>query len=365
MTKHFFSLPGHRGIYAAIGSALLFGIATPLAKLLLRAEVSPLLLAGLLYLGSGLGLQLYRFIKHLLNPQPRPQVAPKDLALLAAAICCGGIMAPVFALSGLLWLGAGEAALLLNFEGVATALIAWFVFKENFDRRIASGMALIVAGAVILSFQPAAFSGQTAFLPALLVVAACVLWGIDNNLTGRIALNDAVWITATKGLVAGLTNCSLAFLLAKTGQLPAQLPSFSTIGAALVLGLISYGLSLTLYVIALRYVGTARAGAYFGLAPFFGAAAALLLGQSWTWTFAAAAVLMGIGTWLHVCERHQHMHVHPEQTHSHWHRHDDAHHDHDHPVPAAPGTWHYHEHYHPRLVHDHPHFPDAAHRHQH
>lgn len=133
----------------------------------------------------------------------------------------------------------------------------------------------------------------------------------------------------------------------------------------MAVGLLAYGVSLVLFIVALRHVGTARAGAYFSVAPFFGAVVALSLGEPLTIPLLVAAALMAFGVWLHLSERHEHEHAHAAVTHDHWHRHDDGHHDHPHPEPVAPGTWHRHEHAHEATTHAHPHFPDAHHRHDH
>ncbi len=341
----------HRGVQAALLAALLFGAGTPLAKLMLGG-VGPWMLAGLLYLGSGLGLGLYR----LLRRAPRVRPARADLPPLAGAILAGGVVAPVLLMYGLVGMPASGASLLLNAEGVFTAGLAWFVFKENVDRRIALGMLAIVAGAVVLSWP-----GEARFstvLPALAVLGACLSWAVDNNLTRRVSLMDATWLAAAKGLVAGPVNLLLALVLGST--LP---PVFSAIGAMGV-GLVAYGVSLALFIVALRHVGTARAGAYFSVAPFLGSVLALALGEPVTWRLVVAGLLMAIGVGLHLTERHSHEHVHETLVHDHWHTHDDPHHDHQHTAPV-PRLGHRHVHAHTALTHEHEHYPDAHHRHRH
>ncbi len=326
-------------------------LGTPLAKLLL-GEVSPWLLAGLLYVGSGLGLGMYRLIRR----PGRVHLAKSEVLPLAGAIVFGGILGPVLLMFGLSAMPATGASLLLNAEGVFTALLAWFVFKENVDRRIALGMAAIVAGAIVLSIPTGAELGSA--WPALAVLGACLCWGIDNNLTRKVALNDATWLAAVKGGVAGPVNLAIAFLLG------AQLPSALSIGAAMVVGFFAYGLSLVLFIVAMRHVGTARAGAYFSIAPFFGAVLAIALGAPITIPLVIAAVLMALGVWLHLTERHGHEHTHAPVTHDHWHEHDE-HHDHEHDGPVAAGVRHRHAHTHTAVTHDHEHYPDAHHRHAH
>ena len=347
------------GVPAALGAALLFGAGTPLAKWLLDA-VSPWMLAGLLYLGSGLGLALYRRLRRA----PPVRLATNEAAWLAGAILAGGIVGPVLLMFGLTGMPASGASLLLNAEGVFTALLAWFAFKENFDRRIALGMGLIVAGALILSWSgEARFSG---LLPTLAILGACLAWGIDNNLTRKVAAADASFIAMVKGLVAGTTNVSIALLLGSAPPAPAVL-----VGGGLV-GLLGYGLSLVLFVVALRHLGTARTGAYFSVAPFFGAAVSVpLLGEPVDGPLLAAGALMALGVWLHVSERHAHAHTHQPLQHAHEHLHrpeGNDHHDHAHrpgTTPTDARGRHSHPHAHEAVTHSHPHFPDLHHRHPH
>jgi drug/metabolite transporter (DMT)-like permease len=345
----------HSGIVAAMTAAVLFGAGTPLAKLLL-AHTSPWLLAALLYLGSGIGLWVVRLVRRA----PAVHLERGDRRWLAGAIVTGGMLGPVLLMLGLSAMPASGASLLLNAEGVFTALLAWFAFKENFDRRIALGMFAIVVGAMVLSWpQDARFTGAW---PALAVLGACLAWAIDNNLTRKVSLSDASFIAMAKGLVAGSTNLVLAMLT------HAHWPSSGVVAGAALLGFASYGASLTLFVIALRHLGTARTGAYFSIAPFFGAVLAIaLLGESITPQLLAAGLLMAIGVWFHLTEKHEHVHVHQPLEHSHEHSHgeDDAHHAHEHDGPVLPGVRHTHLHRHTPIEHSHPHFPDAHHLHSH
>lgn len=339
------------GVAAALAAALLFGAGTPLAKWLLDGT-SPWMLAGLLYLGSGVGLTLYRFLMHA----PAVQLPSNQRAWFAGAIVSGGIVAPVLLMIGLTGMPASGASLLLNAEGVFTALLAWFAFRENFDRRIALGMAAIVLGALILSW-PADFS-FAGVKPALAILGACLAWGIDNNLTRKVSLADASWIASVKGLVSGSVNLILALILG------AAIPAPPTIAGALLVGLLAYGISLALFVVGLRHLGTARTGAYFSVAPFFGAVLALLMWEPITLPLLVAGACMAVGIWLHLTERHAHQHAHEETEHDHPHLHD-AHHLHEHDHFVAPGSRHSHPHRHHALTHTHGHFPDAHHRHKH
>lgn len=339
------------GISAALGAAILFGAGTPLAKHLL-SSVSPWLLAGLLYLGSGIGLTLYRWLRRA----PSARLPRGEIKWLAGAVVAGGVIAPVLLMLGLTGMPASGASLLLNAEGVFTALLAWFAFKENFDRRIALGMVAIVAGVLVLNWPgEARFAGWPS---ALAVLGACFAWGIDNNLTRKVSLLDATWIASLKGMVAGAVNLALAIALG------ASLPSWQSGAGAMLVGFFSYGVSLALFVIGLRHLGTARTGAYFSVAPFIGAVIAVAMGDSVSASLLIAGSLMAWGIWLHLTEHHEHPHTHKVSEHEHQHVHDE-HHQHVHDYPVTAGTKHNHRHQHALLTHSHTHFPDAHHRHEH
>ncbi|HPK52803.1 MAG TPA: DMT family transporter [Candidatus Fermentibacter daniensis] len=340
------------GVPAALGAALLFGGGTPLAKLLLHGG-NPWLLAGILYLGSGLGITLYRMVRRM----HAGKLEHEEWRWFAGAILAGGVVGPVLLMFGLSGMPASGASLLLNTEGVFTALLAWFVFRENFDRRIAIGMIAIVSGAAVISWpEDAHFS---AVLPALAVVGACLSWSIDNNLTCKVSHIDATWIASVKGLAAGGVNICIALVLG------ADWPPLPSMAGMLLVGCFSYGISLILFVVALRHVGTARTGAYFSIAPFFGMALAIpLLGEAVDARLIIAGTLMALGIWLHLTERHEHEHVHEAKEHEHEHAHD-CHHQHEHGEGSQPVTNHNHRHYHAPLEHIHNHFPDTHHRHAH
>ena len=251
---------------------------------------------------------------------------------------------------------ASTASLLLNLEAVLTALIAWFLFRENFDRRIMLGMFAIVAGGVLLVWTPST-QGVASF-GWMLIAVACLCWAIDNNLTRKVSTSDAMLIAGLKGLVAGVVNLGLALLAGQT------LPSVGVVGLAMAVGFLGYGVSLVLFVLALRHLGTARAGAYFSVAPFFGAALAVLIqGDAVSWQLIAAGILMAGGVWLHLTEHHGHLHAHEQQEHTHAHSHDE-HHQHSH-LAFDGSEPHSHPHVHTPLVHNHAHYPDVHHRHPH
>lgn len=346
----------NKGVHYALSAAALFGASTPLAKMLI-GQITPVMLAGLLYLGSGLGLSAWMLLRRLRHTSERADLSRADLPWLAGAILSGGIAGPVLLMLGLTLTPASSASLLLNLEGVLTALLAWFVFHEHFDRRIAFGMALIVLAGLVLSWEQGTQLGVP--LGALAIVGACLCWAIDNNLTRKVAASDAVQIACLKGLVAGGVNLALAFALG------ARLPPIAGIAAAGAIGLCGYGLSLVLFVLALRHLGTARTGAYFSAAPFAGALISIaLLHDPLSPAFCIAAALMAIGIWLHLTERHAHSHVHEPMEHTHAHVHD-AHHQHTHDFDWDGTEPHVHPHQHQSLAHTHAHFPDIHHRHTH
>jgi drug/metabolite transporter (DMT)-like permease len=345
-----------RGILAALGAAALFGLSTPIAKTLV-AEMPPLLLAGLLYAGSGAGLSILMAVRAMGLGRAsivRPRGA--DLVWLLGATAFGGAVGPYLLMYGLRLTDSASASLILNLEGVFTALLAWFAFKENFDRRIAAGMALIVAGGVVLSMGSALRAGG--FVGPLAIAGACLSWAIDNNLTRKVSINDAMLVACIKGLVAGPISVSLAL---RDGAHPPTVTLLLRVG---VLGFVGYGLSLTLFVLALRSLGTARTGAYFSLAPFIGAALAVALGAPLTPTLMIAGLFMGAGVWLHLTESHAHRHRHLPVEHEHSHIHD-SHHQHPHPDDWKGLEPHSHVHAHEPLEHEHQHYPDIHHRHDH
>lgn len=287
------------GIGTALLAAFLFGVSTPLAKLLV-ADIPPVLLAGLLYAGSGIGLTLWigsrRFLKQSSNEAP---LRRSDIPWLSAAVFFGGVLGPVLLMIGLVSTPASTASLMLNLEGVLTAVLAWVVFKENVDRRVFLGMVVIVAGGILLSWSRDAEFG----IPwgALAIAGACACWAIDNNFTRVVSGGDPMHVAAIKGGVAGIINIGIAVLMGS------QWPDFSHIAAAGVIGLCGYGISLVMFVLALRYLGTARTGAYFSTAPFVGAALSLLVFREIPEiSFWIAGGLMAIGVWLHVSEHHEH-----------------------------------------------------------
>lgn len=317
--------------------------------------MDPWLLAGVLYLGTGIGLGAMHFASAALGmASTEAPLRRADMPWLAAIVLFGGVLGPVMLVFGLSQTSAASGSLLLNLEGLMTMGIAWLVFRENVDRPLLLGAGAILAGAVVLSWPG---RGTSLDLGGVLIGGACLAWGIDNNLTRRLSSADPIQIATIKGFAAGTTNLVLALLLG------VQLPSVELLAAGGLAGFLGIGMSLVMFMLALRHLGTARTGAYFSLAPFIGALVSLVIFKdALTVQLVVAGTLMAVGLWLHLSERHEHEHVHDALEHEHSHVHDEHHqHRHDHPVIEPHSHWHRHE----RTRHRHPHYPDLHHRHRH
>lgn len=346
-----------RYAFLALLAAALFGASTPLAKLLLQ-DMSPLLLAGLLYLGSGAGLLIVRVGGRIFaqNRVSEAHLQVPDYPWLAGAVVAGGVVAPVLLLWGLSNTAAGAVSLLLNLESVLTTLVAAVIFREAVHIRIWQASVVMLAGGLLLSYDPV--MPLSLSLHSLAVIGACLMWALDNNLTRKISASDPSTIAIMKGITAGLVNTGLAFATG-TGSMSAL-----GIAGAMLLGFFSYGISLVLFIYALRHLGSARTGAHFSTAPFIGAAISVLaLNEPFTVAFAAALLLMISATWLVLTEQHAHVHIHEYMAHNHKHVHDE-HHQHEHDGTEGPEP-HAHAHVHLPLAHSHPHLPDIHHRHEH
>lgn len=341
------------GVPLALGSAALFG-ATPVLSKLLLAAMDPALLAGVLYLGAGGGLALYKAASQRRGGAAEASLGRSDLVWVALATALGGVAGPLLLMSGLALTAASGASLLLNLESLATMAIAWLVYRESVDRRLLIGALAILAGAVLLSWQGQGVGLDTR---SLLVAGACLCWGLDNNFTRKVSGSDPVTIAMLKGLVAGAVNTGIALVAG------AALPSVAPAAGAAALGFFGIGVSLVFFIMALRHLGTARTGAYYALAPFIGATlAVIVLDEPLTVRFLSAGALMAFGLWLHLTENHVHEHVHEALEHEHAHVHDEHHrHAHDGEVAEPHSHWHRHE----PMRHKHPHFPDLHHRHDH
>ncbi len=336
----------------ALSAALLFAVSVPAGKLLL-VHLKPLELSAFCYLGSGIGLAAWR----ALAGRPGAEAGPGrgDLPYLAGFVLSGGVLAPLALFTGLNLTRSSSAAMLLNFELVFTSLIAIFFFREHGGRRFWTAAVLVTAGGLALAREGA---GPGADAGALLVLAAGFFWAVDNNLTARVSIKDPVTLAAVKGLAGGLINAAL--ILGARGSPP----EFRWAAAAMLLGLVCYGFSLVLFILAMRGMGASRAGAFFGAYPFMGAAlSVVLLGEPVTARLLLSGGLMLAAFVLLAAEKHSHAHSHEPLEHDHGHTHSDGHHWHVHAAVAAEP--HSHLHTHAPGEHAHPHLPDAHHRHRH
>ncbi len=350
---------GVKGALMGLSAAALFGLSAPVAKLLLP-DSTPLVLASLLYLGGGLGLTGLSALLRLRaagGSQREARLGRKDVPLLLGVILCGGVLGPLLMLTGLVRLSGVTASLMLNLEGPFTILLALIVFGEHLGRSGALAAAFILLGATALGVQEGSLQGDV--LGVLALAGACLAWAVDNNLTQRLSLKSPVALVRIKALGSGACTLVLAWL---TRQ---PFPSHRVLGAALVLGFASYGLSIVLDAYALRLLGAAREAAYFATAPFVGALAAVpLLGERLRPLDLVAGALMTVGVVLLLRERHGHAHTHEALEHEHLHSHD-AHHQHPHPPGMDSPQPHSHPHQHVPITHDHPHVSDVHHRHKH
>jgi drug/metabolite transporter (DMT)-like permease len=345
-----------QGAAAALVAAVLFGISAPLGKLLLRAT-EPLALSGVLYLGAGLGLIVVRLLARARSEDSAQETPLRtaDVGLLLGVTLAGGVLGPVLMLYGLQRVSAVAGSLLLNLEAPLTILLAVVLFGEHLGRRETGACGLILLGLMVLSYERGAV--RTDWLGVVAISGACLSWAMDNNLTQRLSLRDPLAVARAKGLLAGGATLALALGL---GQ---RLPSVRVVGAGLLVGFGSYGLSLVLAVYAMRLLGAAREAACFATAPFVGAAASVpVVGEVIGLRELGAATLMALGVALLLREKHDHVHVHVPLVHEHGHIHDE-HHRHDHTALDPPGEPHAHKHTHAALEHEHPHVPDVHHRH--
>ena len=346
----------------ALLAAALFGASAPLSKLLL-GEMQPIPLAALLYLGSGAGMLAYRLFQHrsAQGSALEAGVSRTDMPWLAGAVLAGGVAGPIVLLFSLRVTPAATASLLLNFEGVATTLIAALAFKEAIGRRVWGAIGCVTLASILLSWQTGSEWGMRISVGAVGIVCACVLWGVDNNFTRNVSSKDPTAIVTIKGLAAG------SFSLLLTALLGQPLPGAGAVLGGLLLGTVSYGLSIMLFVHAMRGLGAARTSALFGAAPFVGAVLSFVLFRESLGLVALIALpLMIVGTALLIGEDHGHPHTHDQLIHEHRHTHEDGHHAHMHEsetaVQAGP---HSHPHQHIPLIHSHQHLPDIHHRHGH
>jgi len=338
-------------------SAILFGLSSPLAKLLVK-DISPIAMAGLLYLGAFIGLAIYTLVRKIGTAGDKRAIPleKRDFPWLIGAIAAGGIVAPISLMFGLKMISGFSTSLFLNLEGITTAIIAIIFFHENAGKRLWIALICMTIAGVLLSWNTK--QNQFNIAGPLLVTLACIGWGVDNNLTRHISEKDPTQIVMLKGLIAGVVSLSLAFSLGRGTAFNIN------IVWALLLGALSYGLSLVFFIQALKGLGASRTGVFYSFGPFIGAIASIIILKEWLgWVMLPAVALMILGVWIITRERHAHQHFHQAVTHSHAHRHDDLHHEHEHPEPVQ-GS-HTHVHIHASLSHTHSHWPDTYHRHAH
>ena len=344
-----------KGLHSAILSAILFGL-SPVACKAIVGEMPSSLLAGLLYLGSGLGLTW------LVLRQPIPfysvlaTLSRRQWVNLVGAILSGGVTAPLFLAYGIRSGTATEVSLLLNFEAVATTLLAWLIFREHIGYRVWVGKALIIGAS---AFVVVAGSGELRLsMAGLSVLVACVLWGVDNNLTRELESMPAPLLACMKGWIAGAFNIVLSLVLFRSQVTALQ------VSGVLAIGALSYGVSLVFFIYALREIGAARTSTWFATGPFIGALfSVVLLGEHPTGAYWAAALVMLSGMLVLYGEVHRHLHRHERLAHAHLHE-PDAHHTHTHDAGEC-GMKHDHYHVHEAMEHAHVHWPDVHHRHAH
>jgi drug/metabolite transporter (DMT)-like permease len=345
-------------VLQALAAAFLFGASAPIAKLLLSG-IEPTVLAGFLYLGSGIGLLLFRMVRKSSGAtEAEAKLSRTDIPWLATAILSGGVAAPIILLFSLRDTPAATASLLLNFECAATTLIAAILFRESIGRRAWAAILCITFAGVLLSTD---LSGAWGFsFSALGILIACVFWGMDNNFTRNISAKDPLMIVTVKGFAAGLVSLGAGFLLGN------PLPRFDALLGAMLLGFMSYGLSIVLFIHAMRGLGAGRTSALFGTAPIAGIVLSVILFRETPDTsFLAALPVMIIGAIFLVTEQHGHLHRHDAILHEHRHTHDDEHHEGHHPNPDDLSRSHAHAHLHDAVEHEHQHMPDIHHRHRH
>lgn len=344
-----------KAILPAVLAAVLFGICSPVSKLLL-ADLSPTFMASLLYLGAGAGMLLVQLTGRLRKkPQQEAGMTRKELPYVVAMILLD-IGAPIFLMLGLTLTTASTASLLNNFEIVATSAIAMLFFKEPLDKRMWLAILLITLSCIILTVDD--FSSLSLSAGSIFVIAACLCWGIENNCTRMLSLKDPIQIVIVKGFGSGV---GALLISAAAGGIAGRL---TYILLALLLGFVSYGLSIFFYIAAQRELGAARTSIYYAAAPFIGVLISwIVLRDAITGSFLAALAIMLTGTYLAISEKHTHQHIHTEETHEHRHRHDDGHHNHHH-TETVTGE-HSHEHIHEAMAHTHSHTPELHHQHKH
>lgn len=336
-------------VLLALAAAFFFGVSTPLSKALIN-DLNPFLLAGLLYLGAGLGLSAYTLLR---GGGLLPPPATLKYKYIIGMIVFGGLLGPVLLMAAVKIAPAASVSIWLNMELVATAFLGHFLFRDHLDKRGWLSVALSLAAGILLSYS----GGVAGFTAGLLVALACFSWGLDNHFTALIDDLSPVQSTILKGLAAGTTNLLIGLALAGGA------PALPAVGKALLVGFLCYGLSITFYISAAQKLGAVRSQLIFSVAPLFGVLLAVLaLNETLSSVQLISGTLLFASVWLMLAEKHAHAHEHQETEHTHEHTHSDLHHDHHGGAQEKPHT---HLHKHAAAAHAHPHWPDLHHRHGH
>ncbi len=344
-------------IYVAILAATLYGISSPLSKLLL-VEIPGTLIAALLYLGAGLGMLAINLIVSIRKKEPTEEKISKYDAPYILGMVLLDIAAPISLMIGLNMTTSANAALINNFEIVATSLMALLIYKEAIGKRLWIGISFITLASILLSFED--LSSFSFSLGSVFVLLACLFWGFENNCTRMLSLKNPLQIVVVKGFGSGFGSLIIALSLKQYSA------NTLYILLALSLGFIAYGLSIYFYILAQRELGAARTSAYYAVAPFIGVLLSVLIfDQPIALSFILALLLMIVGVYFSGAERHKHLHTHNEIMHAHRHHHQDNHHNHTHDDGLCHNTEHSHFHVHEKTEHSHAHTPDMHHNHAH
>jgi drug/metabolite transporter (DMT)-like permease len=341
-------------VLCAVFAAVFYGINIPVAKILLE-DMPPVFMASLLYLGAGIGAMALNFFHNKQTREKEARLTKLEMPYTTAMVVLD-IAAPILLMIGLSMINPATASLLGNFEIVATTAVALVVFKEAVGKRMYIAITLIIISSVILSVED---FGSLKFSPgSIFVLLACVCWGFENNCTRMLSLKDPMQIVVIKGIASGLGSFLIAFF---TGAVSAKI---AYIGLSLLLGFVSYGLSIYLYILAQRNLGAVRTSTFYAFAPFIGSGLSFVIFRDTpSLTFLTAFVVMTIGAYLAAFEKHDHEHTHNFIEHEHSHNHNDGHHDHQHETPVT--GEHSHVHIHEPRTHKHRHTPDLHHSHTH
>ncbi len=272
----------------ALLAALLYGINVPVSKLLLN-EITPTMLAGFLYLGAGAGTGALMITKRACRVQHQEKLLEKSDLPYTIAMVILDIAAPIFLMYGIANTTSSNVSLLNNFEIAATTIIAFVFFKEKISKKLLLAIILVLCASVVLSFE-----GQGAFVlnkGSLFVLLAASLWGLENNCTRCLSENSSEQIVFIKGIFSGAGSIVTALVIGE------RFPEIRMIVFAMLLGFVSYGLSINFYIKAQKHLGASKTSAFYSACPFFGVLFAfLLLGDKLTAQFFAGLVLMILST---------------------------------------------------------------------